>query len=103
VAIIVQTLLLQRALAAKLPAMKFVELWRSLAKVGVATLAMSAVVAGGWWLLQRQDGEDKLTDLLAIFGLIPLGVAVYAVTVLALKIEGREELQGVWKKIRARV
>jgi putative peptidoglycan lipid II flippase len=102
VAIIVQTLLLQWALAQKLPAMAFTELWRTLGKVFAATWVMGGTVWGGWWLLQRQAGDGKAADAIAIFGLIPLGVAVYAVMLLVLKIEGREELEAVWTRVRGK-
>ncbi|MSU48232.1 MAG: murein biosynthesis integral membrane protein MurJ [Opitutus sp.] len=102
VAVIVQTLLLQRALGARLPGMQFGELWTSLAKIFGATLAMVAVVAGGWQGLRHVGRGGHASDVIAIFGLIPLGVAVYGATLWALRIEGREELVAMFAKVRAR-
>jgi len=94
-AIVVQTLLLQRALARRLPGLTFAPLWPSMFKVFIATLAMSGVVWLGW---HRLAGTGRSADLLAVFGLIPLGVAVYAVVLWTLRIEGREEFEAMIKK-----
>jgi putative peptidoglycan lipid II flippase len=103
VAVVVQTIVLQRALAHRLPGMEFGDLWRSLGKVMLATLVMSAVVGGGWRGLQQLWPHARLADLLAIFALIPLGVASYALTLWLLRIEGRDELAALATKLRAKV
>ena len=90
-AIIVQTLLLNRALARKLPEMRFAPLWPAVGKVLGATLAMGLLVGGGWHWLQGAGLGARMRDGLALAGLIPLGVAVYAALLWQLKIEGREE------------
>lgn len=97
-AVIVQTITLQHLLGTRMPGMRFGELWRSLGKMILATLLMAAVVAGGWQLLRGVRGAD----LIAVAGLIPLGVAVYAAALWALKIEGVEELAAVWAKVRGK-
>jgi putative peptidoglycan lipid II flippase len=100
-AIIVQTLLLQRALARKLPGLHFAPLWPSVAKVLAATLAMSAAVGLGWrWLAASNLG--RTADLVAIAGLIPAGVVIYAVVLWRLKIEGRDEFAALAAKLRAK-
>jgi len=98
-AVIVQTLALQHLLGVTMPGMEFGELWRTLGKIIVATLAMTAVVAGGWHLVHNVHGGE----VIAVFGLIPLGVAVYAAALWGLKIEGREELVALVAKIRGKV
>jgi putative peptidoglycan lipid II flippase len=95
VAVIVQTFALQRLLGASLPGMEFGELWRSLGKVLLATAAMAAVVGAGWWCVRGLNG----TDVIAVAGLIPFGVVVYAFVLRALKIEGREELEALWARV----
>ncbi len=101
-AIIVQTLLLKRALGRKLPEMTFAPLWPSVGKVLLATLAMGLLVAGGWHWLQGAGLGARATDLLALGGLIPLGVMVYGVVLWALKIEGREDFVALFAKVRTK-
>ncbi len=90
-AIVVQTLLLQRALVRRLPEMRFGPVWPSLGRVILAAAGMAAVVAAGWWGVGRLV-PGRAADLVALLALIPLGCAVYAALLWALKIEGREEL-----------
>ncbi len=98
-AIIVQTLLLTRALTRRLPEMRFGPLWASLGKITVATAIMSALVGAGWFGL-RQAVAGRAADLLAVLVLIPLACAVYGVLLWRLKIEGREELQAMLARVR---
>ena len=101
-AVIAQTLLLQRALAQRLPGMAFGELWTSLGKVVAGSVVMGAVVAGGWLMIRQLGLGQRLADFVGVAGLVPLGVAVYAATLWALKIEGREEVAALLGKMRAR-
>jgi putative peptidoglycan lipid II flippase len=64
-------------------------------KVFVATLAMSVAVWLGW---HRLAGAGRSADWLAVFGLIPLGVLVYAVVLWTLRIEGREEFEAMFRQ-----
>lgn len=102
VSVIVQTVMLQRALGARLPGMQFGDLWSSLAKVGGATLAMVLFVAAVWYGLLRAGRNGGIADAVAIFGLIPLGIAVYACVLWRLRIDGLEDLTAVVNKLRAR-
>lgn len=101
VAIMAQTILLQRALARKLPALEFGALWRSVGKILAATGVM-AVLVGGGWLGLRAWHAGRAADWGAVAGLIPLGVAAYAAVLWALKIEGREEFAELGAKWRGR-
>ena len=98
-AIIVQTVLLKRALTRKLPEMRFAPLWPSVGKVVVATLAMGLIVGGGWRGLQATGLGTHARDGLALGGLIPAGIAIYAVVLWALKIEGRAEFAEIFRRI----
>jgi putative peptidoglycan lipid II flippase len=98
-AIIVQLLLLKRALTRRLPEMHFGPLWISLGKIIVATAVMGALVGAGWFGL-RQAVTGRAADLLAVLVLIPLACAVYGLLLWSLKFEGREELQAMLAKIR---
>ena len=95
-AVVVQTVALQHLLGVSLPGMVFGDLWGTLGKILLGTLAMGAAVGGGWWLIRGIYGAD----VLAVFGLIPCGVAVYAGVLWGLRIEGREELAAIVAKFR---
>ncbi len=90
-AIIVQTLLLTRALTRKLPEMRFAPLWPTVGKIVMAALVMGLVVGGAWHGLQGAGFGPRLRDVLALVVLIPLGAGSYALLLWLLKIEGREE------------
>ena len=90
-AIIVQTVLLKRALTRKLPEMHFAPLWPSVGKIVGATLAMGLLVGGGWHWLQGAGLSARVRDGLALGGLIPLGVVLYGGLLWLLRIEGRDD------------
>jgi putative peptidoglycan lipid II flippase len=90
-AIIVQTILLQRALVRRLPGMSFRPLWPSLGKVAVATAVMGAAVWLAWDYVRRLPVTPFAAGLIAIFTIIPLAVGLYAETLWLLRIEGRED------------
>jgi putative peptidoglycan lipid II flippase len=106
-AIVVQMVLLQRALGRRLPGMTLAPLWPSLVKILAGSVVMGAVVWVGWHWLRGWDavtgiGRFKMheADLVAAFGLIPLGVLAYAAVLWALRIEGREELAALLRRRR---
>ncbi|HVW22574.1 MAG TPA: murein biosynthesis integral membrane protein MurJ [Opitutaceae bacterium] len=99
-AIIVQTLLLQRALVRRLPAMTFAPLWPSVAKVALATALMGAAVRAGWIGLGHAPLSPRARDVGAIFGLIPLGIALYGGALWLLRIEGQEDLAVLLRRFR---
>ncbi|MEO6005785.1 MAG: murein biosynthesis integral membrane protein MurJ [Opitutus sp.] len=102
-AVVVQTIALQFLLSRKLHGMHFGELWGTLVKLLVATTAMGLVVAGGWWGLQQWLVSTRAADVVAIVALIPVSVLVYAATLWALRIDGRDELMAMLKKLRNRL
>lgn len=102
-AIVVQTVLLQHWLERRLPELRFGNLWPSVLKITVAMLAMGAVVWAGWRALAASGWPQFGRDLVAIVGLIPLAVAVYAGLLWLLQIEGREEIAEWWQRLRRRL
>ena len=97
-AIIVQTLLLQRALVKKIPGLTFKPLWISLLKVIAATALMAIVVAGLWHYVDTWLVANLVKGLVAVGFIIPFAVAVYGALLFVLKIEGREELVSLVKR-----
>jgi putative peptidoglycan lipid II flippase len=100
-AIIVQTLLLKRALTRRIAEMRFAPLWPSLTKIILATALMSLAVGAGWLALGWMVG-GRTADVLAVVVLIPLACAIYGALLWVLKIEGREELEALVKRFLAR-
>jgi len=99
-AIIVQTFLLQRALTKKLPQLSLLPLWKTGVKVVAGAVVMGLVVKLSWmWLLTRSL-HVHLVDALAIGGLIPLGVAVYAAALWLMRIEGREDIELLLRRFK---
>jgi putative peptidoglycan lipid II flippase len=101
-AVVTQTIVLQRLLARRLPGMSFGSLWGTIGKVLLATIGMGAVVAGGWWGLQQLMAGSRSADVAAILGIIPLGVVVYGGILWALRVEGRDELAVMVRKLLSR-
>jgi putative peptidoglycan lipid II flippase len=101
-AIIVQTVLLQRALMRKLPQLTLAPLAGTAAKILAGAAVMGAAVRLGWMGLQLAHLSARLTDLLTVFGLIPLGIGVYAAAIWLLRVEGMEEVMAVLTRWRRR-
>lgn len=98
VAVVVQTILMQRWLTRTLPDMKFSGLWGTVGKVLAATAVMAIVVWGGWhWL--RGALPARAADLLAIFALIPVSVGCYGLCLWGLKVDGREEFAALAQRL----
>ena len=102
VAVVVQTLLMQRLLTKRLPELTFGPLWKSLAKVCVAALVMGGVVGGGWQWLSANYEAGMTVDLISLAVLIPIGAALYALCLWGLRIEGREDIIAFWTRRRNR-
>ena len=102
VAVVVQTLLMQRLLARRLPSMSFGRLWSTIGKVLIATLGMAGVVLVGAWASRSTLPNSRTVDLALIFGLIPISMMVYGMILWGLKVEGRDELTVVYRKLLKR-
>jgi putative peptidoglycan lipid II flippase len=97
-AIVVQTVLLQRALARKLVELRFSPLWPSVAKVLLAALGMGVVVWAGRLGVAGMALGVRTTEALEVLALIPAGAIVYGILLWFLRIEGREELASLVQK-----
>ena len=96
-----QMLLLERQLVRRMPELRISKLGRDLGKILGAASIMAAVVAAGWWGFLQ--GRGLSGDLLALTGLIPVGLTVYAVSLWVLKFEGVEELAPLFQKLGIRI
>lgn len=101
-AIVAQTFLFRRALHRQFPDIKIASLLPTLGKILAGTAVMAIVVEGGWLCLAHSGLALRLTWLIAVGGLIPMGIGAYALAIWLLRIEGRDELAAVWAKIRRR-
>ncbi len=97
-AIVVQAFLLQRALTRQLPGLHFAPLWRDVAKIGAATLAMSGFVWGGHTIIAELVHAPRLADLLTVGGVIPVAVATYAGMLWMLRVEGYDVLVALLRR-----
>ncbi|MFI5356579.1 MAG: murein biosynthesis integral membrane protein MurJ [Opitutales bacterium] len=101
-AIIVQSVLLQRALVRKLPGMSFAPLWPSVAKVMAATAVMAAVVEAGVQLLALLPARAHWAEWLGLGALIGAGLLAYGAMLWLLRIEGREDFVAMWARWRGK-
>src|SRR5581483_11599040 len=101
-AIIVQNVLLAGALSRRFPNLCLGQLMPSLIKVLGGTALMTVVVGFGWQRVGHLALAPQLRNAIAIFGLVPAGAAVYALTLWFLRIEGREELAALAARFTGR-
>jgi putative peptidoglycan lipid II flippase len=99
-AIIVQTILLERALAKKLPNMSLVSLIPTVGKILAATGVMAAMVVGGRHGLSLIGGSQRIADIVCLVILIPGAVAAYGAMLWLLKIDGWDELAAIVSRVR---
>jgi putative peptidoglycan lipid II flippase len=103
IAVIVQAVYLQIALARKHEGLAFHHVTRDLVKVIAAALIMGALVAGGRWGWLQLVAHTKRMDALGLVLLILAGAGVYAALLWLLRIEGRDDLRAVMKNLRAKI
>jgi putative peptidoglycan lipid II flippase len=99
-AIIAQSLLFRRALRRRFPDVKLGTLLPTLGKILAGTAVMAVVVEGSWLALGRTGLGDRAVAIVAVAGLIPLGIAAYSLVIWLLKIEGRDELDLLLRRLR---
>jgi len=94
-AIIAQTVLLERALVRRMPALRLRPLLPSVAKVLLAALVMAGVVMGGRLALRSAGLTGTAGNLASVAVLIPTAALAYGLVLWGLGIEGRDELHAV--------
>lgn len=103
VAIVLQAVLLQRALVRKVPNLHARVLLPSLGKIALATVAMALGIVAARWGVALAGLPVRAKDLVAVVAVIPAAVAVYGACLWALRIEEREELAGLAAKMLGRL
>ncbi len=93
---------LQTRLTRKQAGLRFAPLLPNLGKIVGASALMGAVVWTGMMLLGRLALTGKAHDLVVVGGLIPVAGAVYGALLWILRIEGREDLEALFAKLRSR-
>ncbi len=101
-AVLVQAWFLQTRLSRKLDGLGFAPLLPNLGKILAASVLMGAVVWGGEHLVTQLAYAPKVRDLIVVLGLIPVAAGCYAALLWLMRIEGREELELIFAKIRGR-
>ena len=102
-AVVVQAWFLQTRLTRKLAGLGFTPLLPNLVKIIGASFLMGVVVWGGVKLLDQLTLTGKIHDLVVVAGLIPVAGAVYGALLWLMKIEGREDLEALFAKFRAKL
>lgn len=92
IAIVVQAVLLERALARTVPGLRFTVLWPSIAKIVAASALMAVTVLGGVRAIEMAGIEGRAADLLAVVALIPVAIGIYGAALWILRIEDRDEI-----------
>jgi len=100
-AIIVQTVLLERALVRRFPNLSLRSLIPTVAKIFGGTAVMAGVVFAGRQLLGQLSTSERVLEIADLIVLIPVAVAVYGAVIWLLRIEGREEMAAVFSRVRA--
>lgn len=101
-AIVVQACYLQVSLTKKGPQFSLRHLGADLMKIFVASAIMGGVVVLGWRLSTQWFTNTAFHQALTLGILIVVGVAVYGSVAWMLRIEGRQELEQLFGKLRAR-
>jgi putative peptidoglycan lipid II flippase len=102
IAVLAQAWFLQTRLTRKLNGLRFAPLLPSVGKVIVASALMGAVVWCGVKVVSQFPLTGKTDDVIVVLGLIPIACATYGALLWILKIEGREEVETLVAKFRAR-
>jgi len=101
-AVLAQAWFLQTRLTRKLAGLGFAPLLPNLLKIAGASALMGVAVWGGEKLVTGLNLAGRGRDLVVVAGLIPLACAVYGALLWLMKIEGREDLEALFAKLRAK-
>jgi putative peptidoglycan lipid II flippase len=103
IAIAVQAAFLQWHLGRKQDGLALRHLLVDLMKIIGASAVMGATVAAGWWGWMRVMPPTKLADAAGLGLVIVGGAALYSGLLWVFRIEGRDDLTAIFRKLRARV
>jgi putative peptidoglycan lipid II flippase len=101
VAVVVQTIYLQVYLARKNVGFELRGLLPNLVKIVAATALMSAIVWFGWRVMGTW-AQGKAADLLVVAVVIPVAASIYGLALWMLRIEGREDLEQLVRRVSAK-
>lgn len=101
-AVIVQSAYLQAKLAQKHAGFALTGLLPNLGKIVLATAVMGLAVWGGMRLAAALPFTGKFADLFLVVAVIPAAAALYGFLLWVLRIEGRQELEQVIDRVRAK-
>ena len=101
IAIVVQTVFLQRKLTRKMPGMAFHHIGRDLGKIICASALMGAAVWGAWRAWKHYiTSTHWLPTAFGLAIMIAAGVAIYAALAWLFRVEGRDEIRAtILKKL----
>jgi putative peptidoglycan lipid II flippase len=102
IAIAVQAVLLERALARNVDGLRFSMLFPSIAKIAAASALMTVVVGGSVIAIRATGIAGRTADFITVVVVIPAAVAVYVAILWILRIEDRNEIAGFAWSIAAR-
>jgi putative peptidoglycan lipid II flippase len=102
-AVLAQAVFLQTRLVGKDAGFSIAPLWPNLLKIGTATLLLAAVVWAGGKGVQALGLAGKLRDWVIVLALIPVAGGVYGAALWMLRIEGREDLEQILKRLRGKL
>lgn len=101
-AVLAQAWFLQTRLSRKLEGLGFAPLLPNLGKIVAASTFMVTIVWGGIKLSAKLPLVGKMRDFVVVSGLIVTACVVYGALLWVLRIEGREEIEVMFDKLRAR-
>ncbi len=103
VAVVAQAVYLQTRLARMRPGLEFHPILGDLRKVFLGAAMMGVVVAAGWWVRTAVFSASRWTDAVALAGVIGAGITVYVAVLWRLRIEGRDDLSALGRRLRAKL
>jgi putative peptidoglycan lipid II flippase len=102
IAIAVQAVMLERALARNVDGLRFSMLFPSIAKIAAASALMTVVVGGCVIAIRATGIAGRTADFITVVVVIPAAIVVYVAILWILRIEDRKEIAGFAWSIAAR-
>ncbi|MBA3849005.1 MAG: murein biosynthesis integral membrane protein MurJ [Opitutus sp.] len=101
-AVVAQALYLQSRLVRKDGGFAVAPLVPNLGKIAFATVLLAAVAWGGARGVALLDLPGRAGDFAVVLLVIPLAAALYGAVLWTLRIDGREELEQIWGRMRGK-